>query len=253
MRIWSAAVSFAMPRRLRVRCSMKNLAPRPSLLARRPADVLLAGSVSRWPMAGTTCAFGCGTWCACKIWGHGLPVGASDLRLAAHRMADYIYEKLTGEKGVFQRASPTSEKRRALHLAGCGCGWRKRPGCARRSRAHHFSGLVTHGAHLAYVSFESRKPVIYSRNCHRAQAFAGQFQRLQQCARLVARWQKPAGHAHAGRALAALQHRSVHRLAHAPDPVGGIDTEPCGTPPEKHLLRQRPWRCAADLPHGRTR
>jgi TolB protein len=28
-------------------------------------------------------------------------VAAADLRLSAHRLADWVYEKLTGEKGVF--------------------------------------------------------------------------------------------------------------------------------------------------------
>ncbi len=68
----------------------------------RGADALLAGSVSR---------LADGRWdLRYKLWdvvkgqdlgGQGLAVVTADLRLGAHRIADAVYERLTGDKGVF--------------------------------------------------------------------------------------------------------------------------------------------------------
>ena len=68
----------------------------------RSADALLAGSVSR---------LADGRWdLRYKLWdvvkgqdlgGQSLAVVSADLRLAAHRIADAVYERLTGDKGVF--------------------------------------------------------------------------------------------------------------------------------------------------------
>jgi TolB protein len=67
----------------------------------RNADALVAGSVSRLADGRFDLRF--------KLWdvvrgeerlGQSLAVAPADLRLAAHRIADAVYEKLTGERGV---------------------------------------------------------------------------------------------------------------------------------------------------------
>jgi TolB protein len=90
-------------------------------------------------------------------------VSAGDLRLAAHRVADFIHEKLTGEKGVFAtRIAYVSKTGQRFNL------W-----VADSDGENAQSALISpepiispswspNGAQLAYVSFESRKPVIYS-------------------------------------------------------------------------------------------
>jgi TolB protein len=88
---------------------------------------------------------------------------AGELRLNAHRIADRIFEKLTGERGVFatriayvvQLAKNSFE----LHIADAD-GANPQP--ALRSREPIMSpSWSADGSRLAYVSFESRKPVIY--------------------------------------------------------------------------------------------
>ena len=68
----------------------------------RSVDALAAGSVQRLADGRVDVRF--------KLWdvvkgselgGQASAVDPADLRLAAHRIADYIYEKLTGDKGVF--------------------------------------------------------------------------------------------------------------------------------------------------------
>ena len=68
----------------------------------RAADALAAGSITRLADGRFDVRFK--LWDVVKgsvIAGQSTAVDAADLRLAAHRIADFIYEKLTGEKGVF--------------------------------------------------------------------------------------------------------------------------------------------------------
>ena len=89
-------------------------------------------------------------------------VVASDLRLSAHRLADQIYEKLTGDKGVFAtRISyvTQSASRYTLWVADSD-GEGAQAALASPEPIISPSWSPT-GSQLAYVSFESKKPVIY--------------------------------------------------------------------------------------------
>ncbi len=87
---------------------------------------------------------------------------AGDLRLAAHKIADIIYEKLTGQKGIFSTRITYITKtgpRYSLWVADA-------DGEAAQTALASPEPLISaswspNGAQLAYVSFESRKPVVY--------------------------------------------------------------------------------------------
>ena len=90
-------------------------------------------------------------------------VSAADLRLSAHRIADFVYEKLTGEKGIFST--------RIAYVTKAGVRYTLWVADADGENAQSALGspepIISpawspNGAQLAYVSFESRKPVIYS-------------------------------------------------------------------------------------------
>lgn len=130
----------------------------------RPADALVAGSVSRLADGRFDVRF--------KLWdvvGQGRDLGglatavpAGDLRLAAHRISDYVYEKLTGDKGVFSTRIAyvtRSGNRYALRVADAdGEGGQ----VALNSPEPIISPAWSpNGLELAYVSFESRKAVVY--------------------------------------------------------------------------------------------
>jgi TolB protein len=88
---------------------------------------------------------------------------AGELRLNAHRISDRIFEKLTGERGVFAtRIAYVVQLGKAsfeLHIADAD-GANAQP--ALRSREPIMSpSWSADGTKLAYVSFESGKPVIY--------------------------------------------------------------------------------------------
>jgi len=84
------------------------------------------------------------------------------VRATAHRIADYVYEKLTGEKGVFSTRIAyvvKRGKRFELQIADS-------DGAEPETALASFEPIISpvwspDGRRLAYVSFESKKPVVY--------------------------------------------------------------------------------------------
>ncbi len=96
------------------------------------------------------------------LGGQSFVVTQGDLRLVAHRTADFIYEKLTGERGVFSTRIAYVTKggsRYSLWVADA-------DGENAQSALSSPEPIISpawspNGSQLAYVSFESRKPVVY--------------------------------------------------------------------------------------------
>lgn len=89
----------------------------------------------------------------------------ADLRMVAHRIADWIFEKLTGHKGAFASRIAyvtQSGSRYSLMIADSDG---ERAQTALTSNEAIISPVWSpDGSQLAYVSFELRKPVIYVHN-----------------------------------------------------------------------------------------
>ncbi|MCD6076311.1 MAG: tolB [Ramlibacter sp.] len=92
----------------------------------------------------------------------GFVVVAADLRLAAHRVADMIYEKLTGEKGVFStRIAYVTKAGSRYNLWVADSDGENAQSALASAEPIISPAWATSGRQLAYVSFESRKPVVY--------------------------------------------------------------------------------------------
>lgn len=137
--------------------------PDVALWKQKMADSLVTGSVTRLADGRFDVRF--------RLWdvvrgqdlgGQGFAVTHSDLRLVAHRIADYVYEKLTGERGVFStRIAYVTKagKRYSLWVADA-------DGENAQSALSSPEPIISPawsptGRQVAYVSFESRKPVVY--------------------------------------------------------------------------------------------
>jgi TolB protein len=89
-------------------------------------------------------------------------VAAADLRLSSHRLADWVYEKLTGEKGVFATRIAYITKAAGKYSLWIADSDGENAQSALTSSEPIISpSWSPKGNQLAYVSFESRKPVIY--------------------------------------------------------------------------------------------
>ena len=98
-----------------------------------------------------------------QLGGAAFVTSPSMLRAAGHRIADVIYEKLTGEPGVFSTriayVTKSGTNRYELHIADADG---QNAQIALRSREPIISPTWSpDGARLVYVSFENKKPVIY--------------------------------------------------------------------------------------------
>jgi TolB protein len=97
-----------------------------------------------------------------QLAGQDYTISSSQLRATAHKIADVIYEKLTGEAGVFStRISYVSKagKRYALQVSDA-------DGYGSQTIVSSNEPIISpawspDGTKLAYVSFEKKKPVVF--------------------------------------------------------------------------------------------
>lgn len=133
------------------------------LWRQRNADAVAAGSVSRLADGSYDVRF--------RLWdtvrgqdlgGQSYAVVTGDLRLAAHRIADAIHLKLTGERGVFSTRITYVTKHAAQYSLWVADADGENGQIALVSPEPIISPTWSpNGEQVAYVSFESRKPVVY--------------------------------------------------------------------------------------------
>jgi TolB protein len=97
------------------------------------------------------------------LGGEALTTSPNMLRAAGHRIADFVYEKLTGGRGIFSTriayVVKSSPARYELHIADADG---QNAQAALISREPIISPAWSpDGSQLAYVSFENKKPIVY--------------------------------------------------------------------------------------------
>jgi TolB protein len=138
---------------------------RPDLNAWRQkgADSLVAGSVTRLADGRFDVRF--------RLWdltrgvdlgGQSYAVAQGDLRQSAHRIADFVYEKLTGDKGIFStRIAYVTKVANRYNLWIADADGENAQSALASPEPIISPAWSPLGGQLAYVSFESRKPVVY--------------------------------------------------------------------------------------------
>ncbi len=128
------------------------------------ADSLVAGSVTRLADGRFDVRFR--LWDVARaqdLGGQSFAVTQGDLRLSAHRIADFVYEKLTGDKGVFStRIAYVTKAGQRFNLWVADSDGENAQSALASSEPIISPAWSPNGGQLAYVSFESRKPVVYT-------------------------------------------------------------------------------------------
>jgi len=131
-------------------------------LRARQADDFVAGSVNRLADGRLDIRFK--LWDVIKgaeIVGQAQAVHPDDARLAAHRIADVVYEKLTGEKGVFAtRMAYVTKAGRRFSLVIADADGESAKVALASPEPIISPAWAPNGRELAYVSFESGKATV---------------------------------------------------------------------------------------------
>jgi TolB protein len=129
----------------------------------RLADALVVGSVAARPDGRYEVRFRLfDVVKQAPLGGVAYTLAKEQVRATAHRVADFVYEKLTGEKGVFSTRIAYVVKRGnryELQIADA-------DGAGEETALASFEPIISpawspDGRRLAYVSFENKKPVVY--------------------------------------------------------------------------------------------
>ena len=127
------------------------------------AEALVAGSVTR--LADGRYDVRARLWDAVKGQEKGDfrdTVPAADLRLSAHRLADWVYQQLTGTPGAFaSRMAYVTKASGRYHLWIADSDGENAKSALTSPEPIISPSWSPSGTHLAYVSFELRKPVVY--------------------------------------------------------------------------------------------
>ena len=96
------------------------------------------------------------------LGGASFAVVAPDLRRAAHQISDFIYEKLSAEKGIFStRIAYVTKSANRFNLWIADADGENAQAALTSPEPIISPNWAPNGQQLAYVSFESRKPVVY--------------------------------------------------------------------------------------------
>ena len=137
--------------------------PEVSTWRQKGADSLVTGSITR--LADGRYDVRMRLWDVVRsqdLGGQSFAVVTGDLRLVAHRIADFVYEKLTGDKGVFStRIAYVTKVGSTYNLWVADADGENAQSALNSAEPIISPSWAPNGTQLAYVSFESRKPVIF--------------------------------------------------------------------------------------------
>lgn len=141
----------------------ENTRPDFSALRQKGADSLATGSIT--PLADGRFDVRFRLWDLVRAQdagGQSYVVVRGDLRLVAHRIADFVYEKLLGERGIFStRIAYVTRTSARYNLWVADADGENAQSALASPEPIISAAWSPRGDQLAYVSFESRKPVIY--------------------------------------------------------------------------------------------
>ena len=137
--------------------------PDTSAWRKQGADALVTGSITR--LADDRFDVRFRAWDTVRgqdLGGQSYAVAAAELRHVAHKIADAVYEKLTGQPGVFStRIAYVTRSAGVYNLWVADADGDGAQSALRSTEPIISPSWAPNGNQLAYVSFESRKPVVY--------------------------------------------------------------------------------------------
>jgi len=145
---------------------LADTGPVPAELRGKGIDMLVSGSVSRLADGRFDVRYRLNDLVKQRaIFQRSIVVHPDDLRMAGHRIADEVFEALTGEKGIFSTRIAYVSKQATRYVLQIADWDAENPQLALSSAEPIISPRWSpDGSKLAYVSFESKKPVVYVHN-----------------------------------------------------------------------------------------